>query len=62
MIPNQRDKFDMPQDIAYLNCAFMSPLMHSAVAAAGEGIAFKQRPWTYMGADFFTYSEEYREL
>lgn len=62
MIKNQRHKFDIPDDIAYLNCAYMSPLMHKVVEAAGEGVAFKQRPWTYTGADFFTYSEEYRAL
>ncbi|MBL4870100.1 MAG: aminotransferase class V-fold PLP-dependent enzyme [Robiginitomaculum sp.] len=62
MIPNQRDKFDMPEDVAYLNCAFMSPLMHSVVKAAEAGVAFKQNPWTYSGPDFFTYSEEYRGL
>ncbi len=62
MIPNQRDKFDMPDDVAYLNCAYMSPLMHEVVAAAGKGVEFKQRPWTYTGPDFFTYSEAYRSL
>ena len=29
MIPSQRHLFDLPEDIAYLNCAYMAPLMHS---------------------------------
>ena len=29
MIPCQRHLFDLPDDIAYLNCAYMAPLMHS---------------------------------
>ncbi|PHR94484.1 MAG: aminotransferase [Robiginitomaculum sp.] len=62
MISNQRDKFDMPDDVAYLNCAYMSPLMHSVVAAMGEGIVSKTRPWTYRPEDFFTPAEEFRTL
>ena len=61
-ITNQRHLFHMPDDIAYLNCAYMSPLMIPAVDAAGQGVAYKAQPWTYGGADFFTYSEEYRTL
>ena len=62
MIPNQRHKFDMPDDVAYLNCAYMSPLMTAAVQGAGEGIAYKIQPWTYAGSQFFTYTEQVREL
>ena len=62
MIPNQRHKFDMPDDVAYLNCAYMSPLMTSAVEGAGTGIAYKIQPWTYAGSQFFTYTEQVREL
>jgi len=62
MIANQRHKFDMPDDVAYLNCAYMSPLMTSAVKGAGTGIAYKIQPWTYAGSAFFTYTEQVREL
>ena len=62
MIPNQRHKFDMPDDVAYLNCAYMSPLMTAAVQGAGTGIAYKIQPWTYAGSQFFTYTEQVREL
>ena len=26
-LPSQRHLFDIPDDVAYLNCAYMSPLM-----------------------------------
>ena len=61
-IANQREKFQMPADVAYLNCAYMSPLMHSVVEASQIGVRFKQQPWTYTPADFFTYSENARGL
>lgn len=61
-IDNQRHLFDMPDDIAYLNCAYMGPLMNSAVQAAETGVQYKVRPWTYGGSSFFTYPERLREL
>ena len=36
MIPCQRHLFDIPDRVAYLNCAYMSPLMKPALAA-GDG-------------------------
>ncbi len=61
-IANQRHLFDMPDDIAYLNCAYMGPLMKTSVRAAEIGIQYKVQPWTYGGSDFFTYTEQLREL
>ncbi len=62
MMPCQRELFDIPADVAYLNCAYMSPLMHSVIAAAEIGIRRKARPWTIAAADFFTESETARDL
>ncbi len=62
IIENQRHLFDMPDDIAYLNCAYMSPLMQPAVDAAGQGVRYKAQPWTYGGSSFFTYTEQLRAL
>ena len=33
MIPSQRHLFDLPDDVTYLDCAYMAPLMHSVVEA-----------------------------
>jgi selenocysteine lyase/cysteine desulfurase len=61
IIPNQRHLFDMPDDVHYLNCAYMSPLANTVIAAMQQGAALKQRPWTYKAADFVDYPERDRE-
>lgn len=62
MIPCQRALFDIPDDVAYLNCAYMSPLMHAVAEAGKRGIDEKRHPWTVGSEDFFTLSEETRGL
>jgi selenocysteine lyase/cysteine desulfurase len=53
--------FDMPEDISYLNCAYMSPMMHRVRDAGVAGLEMKQRPWTIAPPDFFTGSDTLRE-
>jgi selenocysteine lyase/cysteine desulfurase len=62
MIPCQRHLFDLPDEIAYLTCAYMSPLLQRAVELGAEGLARKARPWTIGAEDFFTDSERARAL
>jgi selenocysteine lyase/cysteine desulfurase len=62
LIPSQRHLFDIPDDIAYLNCAYMSPLMKAVVDAGHEGVARKAQPWTVSPPDFFSTPEKSREL
>lgn len=62
LIPNQRSLFDIPEHIAYLNCAYMSPLLKSAAAAGEQAIASKKQPWHTTSEDFFTESEATRSL
>lgn len=61
-LPSQRHLFDIPRDVAWLNCAYMSPLMNSAVAAGDSGIRRKARPWSITPPDFFGEPEETRAL
>ena len=61
MIPCQRELFDIPAEVAYLNCAYMSPLMHHVIAAGDTAQRRKARPWTIAPADFFTESETARD-
>ena len=62
MIPCQRHLFDIPPDVAYLNCAYISPLMH-AVREVGEASTRRKcRPWEIVSDDFFTDAEEGRRL
>jgi len=62
LLPCQRALFDLPDDVAYFNCAYMSPLMHRVVEAGERGLARKARPWQVAPIDFFTESERARSL
>ena len=62
MIPCQRHLFDVPPDIAYFNCAYISPLMHAAREAGEASTRRKCRPWEIRPADFFTDAEAGRAL
>lgn len=62
MIASQRHLFDIPDDVAYLNCAYMAPLLRSVVEAGRIGVEKKARPWTIGTRDFFEDSERARAL
>lgn len=47
-----RAAFDLPDDVTYLNCAFMGPLPKVAVEAGWSGLARKAQPWTVALDDF----------
>src|SRR5262249_41723899 len=61
-LPSQRHLFDIPDDVAFLNCAYISPLPKASVAAGEAGVRRKSRPWTIAPADFFSTSEAVRTL
>jgi selenocysteine lyase/cysteine desulfurase len=61
-LPCQRALFEIPDDVAYLNCAYMSPLMRSVRVAGERGVARKSTPWKLRASDFFTETEEARRL
>ena len=48
-IPCQRHLFDFAEDVTYLNCGYMSPLLHSVREAGDAGLRYKTRPWTMAG-------------
>lgn len=60
-LPSQRHLFDIPDDVTYLNCAYMSPLMHHVRDAGVRGLARKCRPWEIATADFFEPADRLRE-
>src|SRR4030081_232406 len=60
MIPCQRHLFDIPDDVAYLNCAYMSPLMKPALEAGTVGLARKAHPWELTPDQFFAGADEFR--
>lgn len=61
-IPCQRDRFDVPRDVHYLNCAYISPLLKDARQAAFEGLQRESHPWTITAPDFFEPLDEIRYL
>ncbi len=62
LLPSQRHLFDIPDDVAYLNCAYQSPLMNSVVAAGEGAVRQKRYPWEITPPDFFTLPNRGREL
>src|SRR5215472_814175 len=59
-LASQRHLFDIPDDIAFLNCAYISPLPKASIAAGERGLARKAYPWTIAPDDFFSTSEVVR--
>ena len=58
----RRGLFEIPDDVAYLNCAYMSPQLRSVRKIGEEAVGRKSRPWEITPADFFEDSEEARAL
>lgn len=59
---SQRDLFEIPEDIVYLNCAYMSPQLRAAREIGERAVSRKSRPWEITPDDFFGDSEEARAL
>lgn len=59
---DQRHLFEIPDDIAYLNCAYMGPQPRSAREAGERAVARKARPWEITPPHFFDEVEEARGL
>jgi selenocysteine lyase/cysteine desulfurase len=61
-LPVQRELFDIPDDVAYFNCASLSPQLKAAREAADAALARRARPWLIEGGDWFSEVEERRAL
>jgi selenocysteine lyase/cysteine desulfurase len=57
---SQRYLFDIPDDIAYFNCAYYSTLLNESRNRLMEGVKSKSHPWERTAADFFTDAEKIR--
>lgn len=60
ILPSQRHLFDIPDEVSYFDCAFMSPLPRKSLAAGQAGFAKKSQPWSIDGTDFFDLGETLR--
>jgi selenocysteine lyase/cysteine desulfurase len=61
-LPPQRELFDIPDDVAYFNCASLAPQLRTSAEAAAIALARRARPWTITSDDWFTGAEERRRL
>jgi selenocysteine lyase/cysteine desulfurase len=61
-LPVQRELFDIPDDVAYFNCASLAPQLRSAREAAEAAWRRCARPWLIRSQDWFTGAEERRTL
>ena len=62
ILENQRELFEIPEGVAYLNCAYMSPQLRSAREVGERAVARKSRPWEITPDDFFEDAEKSRAL
>jgi len=58
----RKSLFSLPEDLHYLNCAYMGPLPRVVEEAGIEGMRRKRVPSTIAAADFFEQSDEARRL
>lgn len=54
----QSHLFDLSEEVHYLNAAYMSPLLKSAVAVGQSMVAWKSRPYEISPPDFFSTVEK----
>lgn len=60
MLDSQRHLFAMPDDVTYLNCAYLGPQLRTVSAAGLEAVRDKELPWNVTPDRFFTGSEDLR--
>ena len=58
----QKDLFQLPDDVHYLNCGYMSPLLKSVEAAGIAGMQRKRIPSGILTEDYFNDSIKLRQL
>src|SRR5258708_6339438 len=61
-LASQRHLFDIPDDVAFLNCAYISPLPKVSLSAGDRGLRRKAQPWTIGTGDFFASRERVGKL
>jgi selenocysteine lyase/cysteine desulfurase len=59
---SQRHLFDIPDEVAYFNCAYNSPQLNRARDRMVDAARSKSHPWTRAPRDFFDDAERIRNL
>jgi selenocysteine lyase/cysteine desulfurase len=60
-LPCQRDLFDLPQHVCYLNAAYMGPSLTSTASIWAAGAAAKSTPWALSKDDFYADRQSVRQ-
>ncbi|MBA2565487.1 MAG: aminotransferase class V-fold PLP-dependent enzyme [Gemmatimonadetes bacterium] len=60
LLPSQRELFEIPPDVTFLNCANMSPQLKAVTEAGIAAVKRKQTPWETAPADWFSGAEDLR--
>ena len=61
MLPCQRNRFQLPPRLHYLNCAYMAPLAREVEEAGLRGMARRRDPSKIVAEDFFAETDALRE-
>jgi selenocysteine lyase/cysteine desulfurase len=61
-LPCQRELFDIPHGITYLNCAYLGPHLRAATKAGLEAVTANAFPWKRTAENWFTGAERLRTL
>lgn len=62
MSERQRDVFDVPDHVAYLNCANLAPRLRAVTAAGQSAMERMSRPWNIQTADWFADAAKLQQL
>jgi selenocysteine lyase/cysteine desulfurase len=62
MLTNQKHKFQIPSDVSYINCAYMSPFLNEVERIGHESVSQKCLPFQVTGNDFFTNTNKLKQL
>jgi selenocysteine lyase/cysteine desulfurase len=62
ILSNQKELFQIPNEVTFLNCANMSPLLKSVNEAGVGSINKRNQPWTINNNDWFGAPDHLREL
>ncbi|MEZ5759031.1 MAG: aminotransferase class V-fold PLP-dependent enzyme [Emcibacteraceae bacterium] len=62
MLKCQRNLFDIPADVTYLNAAYMGPLTKKAVEIGKVAVAKKMMPWSIAISEFFELPDQIYNL
>lgn len=62
ILESQRELFEIPDSVSYLNCAYMGPQLRSVREVGERAVGRKSRPWELTPDDFFRDAESVRSL